>query len=95
MRKDNVKLRIVPCEAICELETFTINRYDADYEEFGVKEDIAPEEAAPHGCGNMQFIPYECREEILVKYDITEGEYYLICHKLKEALSFGKCGWCV
>lgn len=95
MRKDSVKLIIVPYVSSCELEGFTINGHDAEYKDFGEKIDVEPEEAEPYACGNMQFIPYECRDEILEKYDITEGEYYLICHKLKEALSFGRCGWCV
>lgn len=95
MRKDNVKFNIVAYESLCELDNFQINGIDANYRDFGDKEDIAPEKAEPYGCGNMQFIPKECRKEILDKYDISEGEYYLICHKLKEALSFGECGWCV
>lgn len=98
-RKDNVKLKIKPRAAFCDLSVFSINGIEADYRDFGDKRDIAPEEAdlfaiRPCICGNMQFIPQECRNEILKKYDITEGEYYLICQRLKEALSFGKCGWC-
>lgn len=95
MRKDSVKLIIVPYVSSCELKVFTINGHDAEYKDFGDKRDIGYEYAEPYACGNMQFLPYEPRKEILEKYDITEGEYYLICHKLKEALSFGKCGWCV
>lgn len=95
MRKDNVKFHIVAYDALCELDNFTINGIDADYSDFGDKRDIGWVDAESYACGDMQFIPYECRDEILEKYDITEGEYYLICHKLKEALSFGKCGWCV
>lgn len=90
-----MKLNCKAFGALCELEVFTINDIEADYHDFGTKEDIDPESAEPYGCGNMKFIPKEPSQEVLDKYKITEDEYNLICEKLDTELSFGCCGWCV
>lgn len=78
----------------CYPKTFIINDIDADEEDFGKKYDDSPETAPEYGCGNMRFHPYEPREEILKKYNITLNEYEQICDKLEDGLSFGRCGWC-
>lgn len=81
--------------ALCELEECTINGVELDYNDFGEKDDIEPDEAEEYGCGNMQFIPYEeVKQETLKKYNITEEEYRKIQDKL-DCLSFGCCSWCV
>lgn len=79
--------------AYCYLPIFEINGRQAYEEDFGDKEDIAPELAEPYCCGNMKFIPKECEKEVLEKYSITEEEYNQICVEL-DCLSFGGCCWC-
>lgn len=79
--------------AYCYLKFFEINGITANEYDFGHHEDIAPEEAEPYCCGNMQFLPSEGRKEIFEKYGITEEEYNQICKEL-DCLSFGCCGWC-
>ena len=81
--------------SICALETFVINGIDADYEDFGVKEDINPAIAEEYGCGNMKFISKPATQEVLEKYNINADDYGEICRKLDEELSFGQCGWCI
>ena len=99
MEKKTIKLAngselIYKCgTAYCYLPIFYINGIVAKEWDFGNHEDIASEEAAPYCCGNMQFLPHECRQEILEKYSITEEEYNQICKEL-DCLSFGCCGWC-
>ncbi len=79
--------------AYCYLPCFEINGIEADYHDFGTKEDIDPENAPEYGCGNMKFLPTECEKKVLEKYGITEKEYNQICKEL-DCLSFGSCGWC-
>jgi hypothetical protein len=78
----------------CSLKTFKINGIDADYDEFGDKEDIDRENAADYCCGNMTFTPRNAKQEVLDKYKISQEQYDEVCDKLVDALSFGSCGWC-
>lgn len=80
---------------LCELEVdVTINGVTLDYNDFGVKKDIRPDDAEPYGCGYMQFIPNACVPlEVLHKYNITDEEAEKIQEKL-DCLTFGGCGWC-
>ena len=95
MLKEEELNNIKPYYALCELLPCEINGVDLDYNDFGTKEDIEPEEAEPYGCGNMQFIPFDdVKEETLKKYNITKEEYEKIQKKL-DCLSFGGCGWCI
>lgn len=79
----------------CDLQNFNINGIDASWEDFGTKEDIAPDEAPEYGCGDMEFTPKLPTQAILDKYKINVDEYKEICNKLEQKLSFGYCGWCV
>jgi hypothetical protein len=50
-----------------------------------------------YGCVNRVFKPYddeEYKNEAMVKYGITENEYYEIQDKLESELCVGECGWC-
>ena len=81
--------------AFCALCPCKINNVNLDYNDFGEKYDIEPENAEEFGCGNMQFMPFvEIKQDILIKYNLTEDEYRKIQDKL-DCLSFGCCGWCV
>ena len=80
--------------ALCSLSVFEINGITADYDDFGVKEDISPETAADYSCGDMHFTPKLATSEILKKYNINVDEYNEICEELEDKLSFGSCGWC-
>ena len=42
-----------PYGCICSLETFIINGMQASYEDFGDKEDQAPDKAEEYGCGDI------------------------------------------
>lgn len=88
-----MKLKIECCRCLCALEKFEINGIKADYEDFGTKEDKAPELAEPYCCGNMRFTPKLATQEVLDKYKINVSEYNKICDKL-DCLSFGSCSWC-
>lgn len=78
----------------CSAKTFKVNGKVAYTEDFGTTEDTSPDEAPDYGCGNMQFIPYPVRNEILEKYEITEDEYNGIVESLVNGLSFGECDLC-
>lgn len=87
----------IKCEAyhcLCALSVFEINDVNADYEDFGGKEDRNPWDAEDYCCGDMRFEGKEATQEILEKYKITLDEYNDICDLLKEKLSFGACCWC-
>lgn len=84
-----------PYGCICSLETFIINGIQASYEDFGDKEDQAPDKAEEYGCGDMEFIPKLPTQSVLDKYHINVDEYKEICNQLEEKLSFGYCGWCI
>lgn len=87
--------KIKAFECLCELSEFTINGIKAVYEDFGTKEDRDRRNAEPYCCENMKFIPYdEPDPKVLEKYNITEDEWIIICHKLDKTISFGRCGWC-
>jgi len=90
-----MKLKLEFCRYLCSAAEFKINGIDADVDDFGEKNDEAPELAEPYGCGNMQFKGKPSTEEVLKKYEITEKEYQEIVSKLEGGLSFGQCGWCV
>lgn len=87
-------LKIKAYSALCELKTFTINGVDAEYEDFGTKEDRNPMSAEPYCCADMRFIPDLPTDEVLKKYGITVNEYDEVCDRLNQELSFGRCGWC-
>lgn len=87
-------LNIKAYSALCELKIFTINGVEADYEDFGTKEDRSPETAWEYGCANMKFIPNLPTDEVLKKYGITADEYAEICDYLDRELSFGSCCLC-
>lgn len=81
-------------EALCELKVFKINGIDADYHDFGTKEDRGYTDT-PYVCGNMKFEPILSTQKVLDKYKISVDEYNEICDSLDKELSFGSCGWCV
>ena len=80
---------------LCELETFTINNIEANYDDFGEKYDCDRDNAADYACGNMKFFPRPATGEILSLYKISTDEYNIITEELRDKLSFGSCGWCV
>jgi hypothetical protein len=84
---------IVIFRALCETQTFIINGKEADWRDFGTKEDEDWENAEDYCCGYMKFRMKSPTTEILEKYGIDEDEYYEICEEL-DGLSFGSCGWC-
>lgn len=57
--------------------------------------DDAPDAAPEYGCGDRRFFPHQPTNAILEKYDINTIEYDLICDRLSEALSIGRCERCV
>lgn len=86
---------IIPFGYLCDLEKFTINGIKADYEDFGIKEDLGNHADNNWWCSNMQFIQYDNPDaNVLKKYGITNDEFVIIAHKLKMALSFGSCNFC-
>ena len=87
----NLKIEVLSC--FCGLKIFEINGIKAYSYDFGTQEDIAPDDAYPYCCGDMQFIPKESTPKVLNKYRITQAEYEQICEEL-DCLSFGECGWC-
>jgi hypothetical protein len=90
-----MELKLEFYKALCSTKAFKINGIIADYDDFGDKHDDNPEDAELYGCGNMIFDISEHTKEILIKYNITEKEYYEIADKLQEGLSFGNCGECI
>lgn len=88
-----MELEIKPYNSYCSLEIFKINGIDADYHDFGDKEDIAEANAPDWGCGNMQFIPKLPTQKVLDKYRINADDYIKITEAL-DCLSFGECAWC-
>jgi hypothetical protein len=90
-----MKLEFEVYECLCAPVWFSINDINADENDFGSKDDEAPEAAEQYGCGNMRFTRKESSLEILNKYSINQNEYDMICEKLEEGLSFGYCGWCI
>ena len=84
-------------DMICEPSEFTIFGKDADYEQFGVKEDIDCD-YGEWGCQNMKFTAFtdEAKIEACCKeYSIDRAQFDEICKALDEGLSFGECGACV
>lgn len=100
-RFGNIKAYDSYCQLRCtvidgDVISPTVNNIKLYKNDFGEQYDTDPDSAEPYGCGNMKFIPYDyVKEETLSKYNITEQEYRKIQERLKEVLSFGKCGWCV
>jgi len=90
-----MKYKMIVYGALCELRIFEINGIMAESHHFGEKQDTAPEDAEPYGCGNMQFLSKPADPCVLLKYGISTEEYNIIADELKEKLSFGCCGWCV
>ena len=88
-------LLVLPFDAGCGLRCFEINERTADYEDFGEYYDAAPSAAPEYGCGDRRFIPKPATNTTLEKYDINTIEYDLICDRLSEALSIGRCERCV
>lgn len=81
--------------ALCSTNVFKVNGKNADYDDFGCKDDLSPETAEDYGCGNMTFTPRAPSAETLSKYGIDELEYWTIANALADGLSFGECGWCI
>jgi hypothetical protein len=84
------------------LERYYLNGKCFDEDDFGEKEDEGgdcdDEDIMLYGCVNRVFKPYddeEYKNEAMVKYGITENEYYEIQDKLESELYVGECGWCV
>jgi hypothetical protein len=90
-----MELELYFFSAFCETSLFTINYVDADYEDFGEKYDRDTKNAEDHGCGYMQFTRIEPKLQVLIKYGISETEYFEIAEKLESGLSFRRCRWCV
>lgn len=90
-----MELTIKPYGALCALQVFDINGISASYYDFGDNYDHDKESAEDYGCGDMQFDAKPPTQSILDKYNINIDEYNEICIKLKDALSFGSCGWCI
>nr|DAL55742.1 MAG TPA_asm: hypothetical protein [Caudoviricetes sp.] len=90
-----MKLELKVETGLCEPMIFRINDIEADYEDFGEKHDWRPDDAEPYGCGEMRFTSFRPRKEVMDKYHIGLVEYYQICEKLIDELSFGHCGWCI
>jgi hypothetical protein len=88
------KWTIEEYDSYCSLKQFEINGVEADYEDFGEKDDHDKENAADYCCGNMKFESKRVTDEILNKYKITAEEYCEICTELEDKLSFGCCGLC-
>ena len=86
---------VVKCGFSCfRPEVFTINGAQADMNDFGHMEDVAPEYAPEYGCGDRRFISYDPKDNVLELYGITESEYETICNKLESEMHIGGCGWC-
>lgn len=88
-----LELEIYGC--LCSTKIFRINGIEADTDDFGEKYDEEPYDAPEFGCGYMQFHPYSPNPQVMKKYHINAQEWYEICDKLANGLSFGYCGWCV
>ena len=82
---------------LCSPDIFTVFGKLANYEDFGVKEDIDSAHAADYCCGNMKFTAFDDDAKIEAcckKYKIDRSQFDEICKALDEGLSFGKCGLC-
>ena len=79
---------------LCYMREFEINGVEAYEDDFGYGYDAEPKDADPYSCGNRVFVHVEPTKEVLEKYKINRREYYQLCDKLEEVLSFGNCGWC-
>ena len=87
-----IKMKVGDC--YCYLKEFVVNGIEADEEDFGRHYDHDTDGAEDYCCGNMQFDPNPCSDEVLQKYGITEDEYHEVCDLLYDKLSWGCCGWC-
>lgn len=77
----------------CSLSIFSINKIEADEEDFGI---MSLESDGEYGCKDAHFNPHrDVLTHALVKYGITEAEYRAIQDKLEDVLYVGSCGWCV
>lgn len=84
-------------DAPCELGVFTINGKEANSFDFGMTSDHKgdyDDKLAVYGCYDRYFESGPPTEEVLHKYNITEKEYYDICHELENKLHIGRCGRC-
>ena len=90
-----MKLELKIYDALCATEVFRINGIKADGQDFGDKGDRHSSEAEAYSCADMHFTPKDPEPEVLKKYGIEEGEYWIIARQLEKELSFGSCGWCV
>jgi len=89
-----LKLKLDVYRAICETKEFQVNGINATYRDFGDKYDTSPDEIKPHVCGNMEFRPKLATQQVLDKYHISINEYFKICKKLQDCMSFGTCILC-
>lgn len=89
--------QIIPMSALCCLDfaVSNINGKYIDMDDFVRKYDHSPETAEPYGCGNMKADVKQVTQKVLDKYEISKGDYYIIAHEISEAVSFGRCGWCI
>lgn len=105
----NTMYIVAPEEAYCCLAGFScINGKPIDSIDFVEKSDEGGDETDEcgddtedcsdidlYGCKNMQAHPKEATTAILNKYNIDEDAYKVIAFEIAEALSFGRCGWCI
>ena len=88
--------KIIPGQALCYLKNGShVNDVPIEYEDFVNKYDRNPDAAEPYGCGDMVAEVIPSTPEVLEKYGINEDEYQTIAFEISEALSFGRCGWCI
>ena len=88
-----MEYKIEPYGALpCELQVFTINGKNADYEDFGVK-IMRDGSCMDNECG-CEFHSELPSSEVLAKYEITVDEYAEIARKLESELRLYNCGWC-
>ena len=82
------KYRALPCE----LETFIINRINANIEDFG-SVVFNGGSCMDYACG-CHFKKDLPTQEVLDKYNITLKDYAEVCEKLEKNLCVCNCGWC-
>lgn len=89
-----MEYEIAVYSSICSLEKFMVNGVQAEQCDFVDNYDHEGN-AEDYGCGNMCADIITPEDDVLEKYKITKKEYHEIAEKVKEAVSFGSCGWCV
>lgn len=89
--------KIVPYNAFCRLdhEETHINGHKVDSEDFVEQYDHYKRGRCDYGCGDMRAETIEPTQKVLEEYEITKDDYYIIANEIAEALTFGRCGWCI